>query len=240
MAGYEVEGPTGLRTQAIDCPVGRERSVLSRTRAAAPAAGDTPTATSPRSAAAPRCTTTARSGPRRSGQLRRRLIAAYGPAIGITRARTLVTNALEARRRPTRRSSTCATRSCSPTRRPASTACDRTLIWDVFAQRGMGYAASTRRHRRRAPAPGLQPARPAPAAATGSVSGTVRDLNTGAPLPGALVAFAGHDSGLGEDLSTRTTANGTYRIDGVPARDVGASSPWPPPAATTACAAPAW
>ena len=67
MASYEVDGPTGLRTQAIDCPVGRERSVLSRTRAAAPAAADTPTATSPRSAVAPRSTTTARSGRRPSG-----------------------------------------------------------------------------------------------------------------------------------------------------------------------------
>ena len=48
------------------------------------------------------------------------------------------------------------------------------------------------------------------------------------------MAFAGHDSGLGEDLSTRTAANGTYRINGVPAPHVGASWPWRGRAATTA------
>ena len=52
----------------------------------------------------------------------------------------------------------------------------------------------------------------------GSLAGVVRDQDTGAPLAGALVAFAGHDSGLDEDLATHTAANGSYRIDGVPAR----------------------
>ena len=94
---------------------------------------------------------------------------------------------------------------------------DRALIWDVFASRGMGYAASA------VDTDDVHPLQdfsrpPAPSSvAVGSVSGTVRDLNTGAPIPGALVAFAGHDSGLGEDLSTTTTATGTYRIDRVPA-----------------------
>src|SRR4029450_11594151 len=59
---------------------------------------------------------------------------------------------------------------------------------------------------------------PGSPAVTGAVSGTVRDVNTGAPLANALVAFAGHDSGLGEDLATHTAANGSYRINGVPAR----------------------
>ena len=76
---------------------------------------------------------------------------------------------------------------------------DRALIWEVFASRGMGYAASA------VDTDDVHPLQdftrpPAPAAATGSVAGTVRDLNTRRADPEALVAFAGHDSGLGEDL----------------------------------------
>ena len=94
---------------------------------------------------------------------------------------------------------------------------DRGLIWEVFANRGMGYAASTVDTDDVHP---LQDFTQPPAAASpdvGSVAGTVRDLNTGKPVANALVAFAGHDSGLGEDLSTRTSATGAYRIDRVPA-----------------------
>ncbi len=148
-------------------------------------------------------------------QLRMRLIDAYGSALGITRARTLVTNAL--RLSPSNPSFLDMRNAILlADEAPGINGVDRTLIWDVFASRGMGYASSA------VDTDDVHPLEdfsrpPAPAAGTGSVAGTVRDLNTGRPLPGALVAFAGHDSGLGEDLSTRTTADGSYRIDGVPA-----------------------
>ena len=93
---------------------------------------------------------------------------------------------------------------------------DRAAIWDVFAARGMGYAAST------AGTDDVGPVEDYSAAAggdpQGAVVGTVRDGDTGVPLPNALVGFAGHDSGLGEDLSDRTAADGSYRIEHVPAR----------------------
>ena len=63
---YDGEGVFLDRTEPIDCKVGATVSALPRAAApVTPAA--TPTPTTARSAAAPRCTPTARSGPRRSG-----------------------------------------------------------------------------------------------------------------------------------------------------------------------------
>ena len=124
-------------------------------------------------------------------QLRERLIAVHGSALGITRA---------AHARDER---ACGSSPPNPSfldmrnailladEQPGINGGDRALIWSVFAQPRDGLRGFHRRHRRRAPAPGLHRRRPAPATPVGSVAGTVRDLNTGAPLAGALVAFAG-------------------------------------------------
>ena len=82
---------------------------------------------------------------RAGGPLRRRDLGrdAVGPAhrdrLG-RRARGWSRRRCGCRRR-SRRSWTCATRSCSPTRPPGGTR--RDAIWTVFAARGMGYYAST-------------------------------------------------------------------------------------------------
>ena len=215
MASYAVEGPTGLRTQAIDCLVGANDP-------ACPNAGGS---------AGPGGYTYGDFAKIRGGaevhddgeiwaqtlwDLRRRLLLDYGSSEGLERVRRLVTNGLRlAPPNPTfldmRNAILLANEQAGTDGVPAG------VVWSVFAQRGMGYAAST------VDTDDVHPLQdfsgpPASAATTGAVSGTVRDVNTGAPVPNALVAFAGHDSGLGEDLSTHTAGNGTYRINGVPAR----------------------
>ena len=215
IARYEVEGPTGLRTQAIDCRVGDNDP-------ACPDAGGN---------AGPGGYTYGDLAKIRGGAeahddgeiwaqtlwaLRERLIEAYGSSLGITRARTLVTGALRLVP-PDPSFLDMRNAILLADEQPGINGADRGLIWEVFADRGMGYAASTVDTDDVHP---LQDFTPPPAPSSpdvGSVSGTVRDVNTGVPVANALVAFAGHDSGLGEDLSTRTSATGAYRIDRVPA-----------------------
>ena len=126
------DDPRGLRYQAIDCDPGstgsllpgrgrhgRGRLHLRRLRQ--------------RGRRSPRSTPTARSGPRRCGTCGRR--------VGARRRRAASSPAGCASHRPSRRSSTCATRSSAGHR--AGTAIDGAQIWEVFAARGMGYFAST-------------------------------------------------------------------------------------------------
>src|SRR5204862_7299045 len=58
---------------------------------------------------------------------------------------------------------------------------------------------------------------PADGTPAGTLTGVVRDPATGVGQSGVRIAFAGHDTGLGDDLSAVTGADGRYRIDGVPA-----------------------
>jgi hypothetical protein len=210
---YAVAGPTGLRTQAIDCPVGA-------VAAACPDAGE---------GAGPGGYTFGDFGKVIGGaeihadgeiwaqtlwQLRRSLIAVHGSSDGMERARRLVTDGLRlAPRYPT----FLDMRNAILLSDVQAGGGDRSLIWDVFRSRGMGYAASARGTDDVQPlADGSGP--PAPETPVGALAGTVRDQDTGAPIAGALVAFAGHDSGLDEDLATHTGADGSYSIAGVPAR----------------------
>ena len=213
MASYEVDGPTGLRTQPIDC-------LTSSSATNCPSAGG--------SAGAGGYTygdfAKIRGGAESHDdgeiwgqalwQLRESLIAIHGPSDGIMRAERLVTNAL---RVVPPNPSFLDMRNAILLADVLANGGDRGLIWSVFANRGMGYAASTVDTDDVHP---LQDFSTPPGASTpvGSLAGVVRDQDTGAPLAGALVAFSGHDTGLDEDLATRTAANGSYRITGVPAR----------------------
>jgi hypothetical protein len=213
MARYEVDGPTGLRSQAIDCPVGEQDPLCPDMGAGAGGGGYTyGDLTKIRGGA--EVHDDGEIWAQTLWDLRKRLIGVYGSAAGLTRARTLVTDALRlSPPNPTFLDMRNAILLADE--QPGINGVDRSLIWDVFAKRGMGYAAST------VDTDDVHPLQdfshpPGTPAATGAVAGTVRDLNTGAPVVGALVAFAGHDSGLGEDLSTHTNASGVYRINGVP------------------------
>ena len=213
MASYEIDGPTGLRTQPIDCLTGSSAADCPSAGGGAGAGGYT---------YGDFATIRGGAEPHDDGeiwgqalwQLRERLIAVHGPSDGITRAERLVTNGL---RLVPPNPSFLDMRNAILLADIQANGGDRGLIWSVFAGRGMGYAASTVDTDDVHP---LQDFTTPPGGSTpvGSLAGVVRDQDTGAPLAGALVAFAGHDSGLDEDLATHTAANGSYRIDGVPAR----------------------
>ena len=87
-------------------------------------------------------------------------------------------------------------------------------IWQIFAARGMGWFAGavdgddttrsrTSRCRRRPNTP------------RGSLTGTVTDADTGAPVAGAVVAFGGHNSGFAGSYAATTDAAGNYTINGI-------------------------
>ena len=106
-----------------------------------PAPAASPTATTAACSASPRCTPTARSGPRRSG------ICAPRSA---SRRRARWSRGRWSCLRRTRRSSTCGTRSSRRTSSPPA-APNAATIWSVFAKRGMGYFSGRVQRRRRRP-----------------------------------------------------------------------------------------
>ena len=82
-------------------------------------------------------------------------------------------------------------------------------IWQVFATRGMGFFAATE------DADDTEPIQsfalpPSPAAGTGSLAGVVTDADTGQPVAGVKVAFAGLE------ISDTTNVLGQYAIADVP------------------------
>ena len=82
-------------------------------------------------------------------------------------------------------------------------------LWNLFAARGMGYFASTDGSTDIEPVDDNSP--PPPDASSDTLTGTVRD-DEAQPLAGAHVAIAGHDTGLGPELSDDTDAGGAYAI----------------------------
>jgi extracellular elastinolytic metalloproteinase len=87
-------------------------------------------------------------------------------------------------------------------------------IWEVFAHRGMGWFAGSVDGDDAAP---VEDFSMPPAANTpkGSLTGTVRDRDTNAPVPNAVVAFGGHNSGFAGDYAAITNASGVYTISGI-------------------------
>ncbi len=82
-------------------------------------------------------------------------------------------------------------------------------IWQVFAGRGMGFFAATEDADDTAPIESFA-LPPDPADGVGSLAGVVTDEDTGQPLAGVKVGFAGLE------LSDTTDALGQYAIAGVP------------------------
>ncbi len=87
-------------------------------------------------------------------------------------------------------------------------------IWQVFAHRGMGWFAGSVDGDDSTPTEDFSMP-PAPNAPKGSITGTVSDSATGAPIAGAVVAFGGHNSGFAGSYATTSAANGTYTITGI-------------------------
>jgi uncharacterized membrane protein len=140
-------------------------------------------------------------------QLRARLIERLGATAGQQEAERLVITALRAV--PPEPSFLDVRNAILEADLPEGT--DRDLIWDVFAQRGMGFFAGTVDGDDAEPQPdSSQP----PDDLGVPVSGTVRDADTGAPLEGARVSFGGHDTspGFTGDTTTQTDGHGRFSM----------------------------
>jgi len=198
-----------LRRQPVDCPVGATGAECPGTPDAGPGGfsyGDF-----------------ARVGPRGAEEhddgeiwtetlwdLRTRLIADLGPVDGVTRARSLVTRAMElAPPEP----SFLDARNAILQADTVAGGTDRDRIWAVFAARGMGWFASAldATEIEVVESFALPPTGPAV-----EVRGAITDAATGDPIQGATVTFAGHRSGFPADLHATTDAAGQYSMAAVP------------------------
>jgi len=97
------------------------------------------------------------------------------------------------------------------------TGANRNAIWTVFAARGMGFYASAADGSDTTPVANFDPP-PPPGTPTGSIAGRLTDVDTGLPIPGALVGVAGHitDPSFPDYLAATTGADGRYSIPRVP------------------------
>src|SRR5262249_59286664 len=86
-------------------------------------------------------------------------------------------------------------------------------IWSVFAGRGMGWFAGTLDGDDTNPAENFA-LPPNPGDPTGTLSGSVKDVDTAAPIKGAIVAFGGHDHGAGNYVAA-SNALGAYSISNI-------------------------
>jgi extracellular elastinolytic metalloproteinase len=145
-------------------------------------------------------------------QLRKALIAAHGPTTGVEHVRQLFTNGM---RLTPGNPSFLDLRNAILQADTAGALGDATTIWTVFSQRGMGYFASTRDSGDTHPVENFS-LPPSPGAPKGTLSGTVTDADDLTPAVGVKVAFAGHDSGVGPELSGVTDGTGAYSIADVP------------------------
>jgi extracellular elastinolytic metalloproteinase len=91
---------------------------------------------------------------------------------------------------------------------------DRAAIWAVFANRGMGYFASTLGAHDVRPIESFS-LPPPPGYPTGTLTGRVLS-DDGHPVPGAQVSFGGHGSGFPSDLRATADGSGNYTIAGIP------------------------
>lgn len=143
-------------------------------------------------------------------QLRGTLVAAHGQADGVSRFERLLTDGL--RLAPPEPSFLDARNAILQADTVAQAGADRDLLWQVFAERGMGWFASADSAQDVTP---LEDFHRPPGAAdgTGAVAGVVAG---DAPLSGVRVGFTGHDTGLGPELSANTDDTGHYLIGEVP------------------------
>ncbi len=87
---------------------------------------------------------------------------------------------------------------------------NQATIWIVFAHRGMGWFAGTIDGDDASPVAdfSLPPNASDP---KGTLSGSITDLDTTAPIEGAIVAFGGHDHGAGDYVGA-SNSSGAYSI----------------------------
>ena len=164
----------------------------------------TPTPTTATSSASPRCTPTARSGRQTLWDLRHKL--------GSKTAESLVTRGMSiAANNPSFLDMRNAILLADLATRGGS---DQDAIWQVFAHRGMGYFAGSLGGNDTTP--GADSALPPTGGATGRISGTVTDSQTGDPIEGAVVTVAFQGSPFITNPSDTTGGSGNYAIGPIP------------------------
>lgn len=89
-------------------------------------------------------------------------------------------------------------------------------LWTLFAERGMGYYAAAADGNDVNPVADFEMPPSCSIDPCGTISGTITDSVSGAPLQGVHVGIAGHMSNLGGDLGAVTDAAGTFAIGAVP------------------------
>ncbi|MFN8233047.1 MAG: M36 family metallopeptidase [Actinomycetota bacterium] len=92
-------------------------------------------------------------------------------------------------------------------------------IWNVFAERGMGYFAAAVDGSDTAPVEDFSLPPDCSIDPCGTIHGKITNKATGKGLKDVSVYVAGLASGFGNDLGTKTAADGTYLIEDVPFND---------------------
>jgi extracellular elastinolytic metalloproteinase len=198
LEGKYITGGTGIRTEAMDCTVGK-------TSANCPAGGYT-YGDFPTIGGAPEV--------HASGEVWAQTLWDIHEKLGRTKADTLITRAMELS--PDDPSMLDERNAIIEADRVAYSGNNSTALWKIFANRGMGYFAGT------VDGGDTQPAEdfhvpPASGAPSGTLSGTVKDANTNAVLANAVVRITGHDSGYIGSFTAITDSSGHYSISNVPA-----------------------
>lgn len=204
-----------IRFQALDCPVDTNDNANCKNTATGSAGGFT-YADFGRIWTGPEVHADGEIWAQTLWQLRQALISRLGAATGSDAAQALVTDAL--RLSPPEPTFLDLRNAILAADLNANGGANRTLIWSVFAQRGMGYLAATTTSSDVNPVADFQTA-PAADAPRGTIAGTVTDARTGLPVATPHVSVAGLSSQIGSEdrLTTDGGSDGRYTLADVPA-----------------------
>ena len=201
---YAVDSPTGIRFQPLDCLATGAAAAACPAPPGGAGSGGYTYGDFGRVAGIPEVHS--------DGEIWAQTLWQLRAAVGSNRARFLVTQAM---RLVPPEPSFLDMRNAILQADTATGGPNQQTIWNVFRDRGMGYFASTADASDTAPIADTSAAGP-PTGSPGTLSGRVTDASSGAPLAGARVAIGGHDTGVGEDFTATTAADGSYSISGVP------------------------
>jgi hypothetical protein len=199
---YVGAGQDLIRTQPLDCPVGTTAAACPGTPGAGP--GGYTYGDFGRIIGSPEV--------HADGEIWGETLWDLRKALGSTLAESLVTRAMELS--PANPSFLDMRNSILQADLVVDKARKQQQIWKTFAARGMGWFAGS------VDGDDTQPAEdfsmpPAANTPRGSLTGKVTNTDTGAPVPGAVVAFGGHNSGFAGDYAAVTDTNGSYTISGI-------------------------
>jgi extracellular elastinolytic metalloproteinase len=197
---YTTAGANTIRTEPLDCPVGASATVCPGTPTAGPGGytyGD--------------FGRISRRGPEvhADGEIWAQTLWDLRAALGFKLAESLVTRAMELS--PADPSYLDMRNSILIADRVVAGGRHQRGIWNVFANRGMGFFAAAVDGSDTAPVEDFSMP-PGPGSAKGSISGTVTDQDTGRPAAGVAVTFGGHSSGFAGSYAAVTDTNGHYQI----------------------------